>query len=72
MLDHKAEAEKVAKGMGDDKNPYTKRDDWRAQAQIHATLYAGEQTARLADALEQLIGEAGILPIEALNAGDLR
>jgi len=66
MLDHKAEAEKVAKGMGDGKNPYTKRDDWLVQAQIHATLYAGEQTARLADALERFALVP--LPIEITNA----
>ena len=41
-------------------------------AQVHATLYAAEQSSRIADALELLVGEQGIMPVEIINGNELR
>ncbi len=43
-IDHKAEAEKIAVEIV---TGGTKRDEYLAEAQLHATLYAAEQTAEL-------------------------
>ena len=72
MLDHKAEAARlmdvkdaVSRGL-----THLELQGLVAMSQVHATLYAGEQTARLADALERFA--LAPLPIEIMNAGDLR
>ena len=41
-------------------------------AAAHATLYAAEQSSRIADALELLVGEQGIMPVEIINGNELR
>lgn len=53
-IDHAAEASKVAKPLVSD--PYTSRETWLAEAQLHATLALVEQQ-RIANLIALSVGD---------------